>query len=147
LSQISPRTAVTPNASLKQSANKLIERIRSAFPEDAWVADKRTTDLGFDPHDTPPQWIEHFSRRTTDALTGGDNDRATAHLALLSGLLRIADSTTLECIDVYYVEPLMWGMSAEAKRDAWKLIPKNLQDWYVRMWGQQPFMGKHAPVR
>jgi hypothetical protein len=51
------------------------------------------------------------------------------------------DEATTRCIDVAYVESLMWDIKDDKlKQKGWKLIPTNLRALYVAMWGEQPFM-------
>jgi len=66
---------------------------------------------------------------------------ASRQLTLLSQLLAAGDEATARCIDVAYVESLMWDVKdPKMKREGWKLMPSNLRALYVQMWGQQSFM-------
>lgn len=89
----------------------------------------------------PFEWVERFSQLTTNAIRRGETSIAKQHLELLSRLLAAGDEATARCIDVAYVEPVMWDVKdAKAKHEGWKLVPENLRALYVQMWGQQPFM-------
>lgn len=86
-------------------------------------------------------WLEHFSQFTTDAIKRLDFTRATDHLNLLSGIVAGGDEPTVRCIDVAYVESLMWDIKDDKlKREGWRRIPVNLRALYVAMWGEWPFM-------
>jgi len=123
------------------AALRVVEAIRSAFPEDASAVDARMTREGFETAEAPHIWVEYFSQKTTDALKGDASGTAEAHLRLLSQLLDTGDEATKRCIDVSYVESLMWDIKDEnRKRAGWQLVPDNLRRLYVAMWGQQPFM-------
>lgn len=124
------------------AAQQLVEKIIAAFPDDvAWV-NARMQSQGFEPNEAPYIWVEQFSQRTTDTLKARDNAKAELHLKLMSNLLLTADVPTAKCIDVAYVESLMWDMEDEEKKQGWLLIPQNLRDLYIETWGSRPFMGK-----
>jgi len=121
------------------AAASIVEAIRAAFPEQASQIDEALAQDGYE--DAPHTWVERFSQFTTDAIRRGEYSTATAQLNLVSRLLATGDEPTLRCIDVAYVESLMWDIKDEKlKREGWKLIPENLRKLYVAMWGQQPFM-------
>jgi len=122
------------------AAQQLVEKIIAAFPDDSAVVDARVQSQGFEPKDAPYIWIEQFSQLTTDALKAGDTTKARSHLQLISGLLDSPDGASANCVDVAYVEPLMWNMSEEEKKQGWLAIPQNLRNLYVAMWGKRPFM-------
>ena len=46
----------------------------------------------------------------------------------------------IECIDVGYVESLMWSLDEKGRAWGWLLFPENLRRLYIEMWGKQPFM-------
>jgi hypothetical protein len=86
-------------------------------------------------------WVERFSQQTTDAIKGRDFIKAEAHLKLLSRLLASGDEATIRCIDVAYVESLIWDVKDEKlKKHGWSLIPANLRSLYIGMWGEKSFM-------
>jgi hypothetical protein len=91
--------------------------------------------------DAPYIWLERFSQFTTDAIKRGDFGKASSQLALLSKLVATGDELTTRCIDVAYVESLMWDIKDDKRKcEGWKLIPANLRALYVAMWGTRPFM-------
>jgi hypothetical protein len=125
------------------AANRVVERVRTAFPAEAQAVDAVLLQDGFVPLEAPNIWVERFSQRTTDALKGGDTARAGEHLKFISHMLDGADEPTIRCIDVSYVESLMWDIKdVKRKAEGWKLVPANLRQLYIAMWGEQPFMGK-----
>lgn len=86
-------------------------------------------------------WVERFSQLTTDAIKGRDFIKAEAHFKLLSRLLAGGDEATTRCIDVAYVESLMWDVKDDKlKKHVWSLLPANLRSLYIGMWGEKPFM-------
>lgn len=117
-----------------------MRQIREAFPDDASWADVKMQVQGFDMEEAPHVWIEQFSQRTTELLKSADWFKAGRHFDVMSKILETADSATTRCIDVSYVENLMWDMDVEGKRQSWSCLPQNLRALYVAMWGERPFM-------
>jgi hypothetical protein len=121
------------------AAKQVVESIRRAFPKEAAQVDAIVQRDGFE--NAHCIWVEHFSQLTTNAIRARDYEKSKARLILLSGVLSRGDSATKRCIDVAYVESLMWDIKDDkVKREGWKLIPENLRLLYVGMWGQRPFM-------
>ncbi len=121
------------------AAARIVAAIRDSFPAEAEQIDAALDREGYE--DAPHIWVERFSQFTTDAIKRRDSSTAAAHLSLLARLLAEGDEPTLRCIDVAYVESLMWDVTDDkVKRDGWNLIPLNLRKLYVEMWGQRPFM-------
>ena len=120
-------------------ANRIVESIRADWPEEAALIDADLFDCGYE--NAPHIWIERFSQFTTNAIGRGEFSTASRQLDLLSRLLAAGGEETTKCIDVAYVESLMWDVKdPKLKREGWKLMPGNLRALYVQMWGQQPFM-------
>lgn len=121
------------------AALRLVEAVRAAFAEEAASVDAILEQQGYG--DAPHIWLERFSQFTTNAIKRGDFTKATKHLVLLSRLVASGDEQTRRCVDVAYVESLMWDIKDDRlKREGWKLIPANLKALYVAMWGRRPFM-------
>jgi hypothetical protein len=113
--------------------------VRAAFPDEAESVDAVLEQQGHE--DAPHIWFERFSQLTTDAIKRRDFSKATKHVALLSRLVASGDEQTARCVDVAYVEALMWDIKDDKlKREGWKLMPANLRTLYVAMWGHRPFM-------
>jgi hypothetical protein len=122
------------------AAGQIVKSVRAAFPDEAVLIDAMLFRDGYD-EDACFTWLEHFSQFTTDAMGRRDFPKAMEHLDLLSQLLARGDERTKKCIDVAYVESLMWDVrDQKLKSEGWKLIPSNLKALYVAMWGEQPFM-------
>ena len=116
----------------------IVGAVRTAFPLEASSIDTALRHDGFELADAPHIWLERFSQLTTDALKQGEFARAAEHLRLISGLLDAGDEPTARCIDVAYVESLMWDIDDdELKRQGWKVIPGNLRSLYIAMWGNR----------
>ena len=121
------------------AADRVVESIRAAWPEEAALIDADLLACGFE--NAPHIWIERFSQFTTNAIGRGEFSTASRQLDLLSQLLAAGDEETARCIDVAYVESLMWDVKdPKMMREGWKLIPENLRALYVQMWGERPFM-------
>src|SRR4051812_41559126 len=89
----------------------LVAAVRVAFPVEAASIDERMARDGFEPDQASHVWLEHFSQRTTDAMKAGDFAAAKAHLQLMSSLFEGGDAPARRCIDVAYVEALMWDVA------------------------------------
>jgi hypothetical protein len=121
------------------AALQVVENVRAAFAVEAASVDAILEQQGCE--HAPHIWLERFSQFTTDAIKRGDLSTATKHLALLSRLVASGDEQISRCIDVAYVESLMWDIKDDRiKREGWKVIPENLRALYVAMWGHRPFM-------
>lgn len=119
---------------------RIVEAIRAALPEEASDVDAVLQRDGYE-EDAHHTWIERFSQLTTDAIKGRDFFKATEHLQLVARLLDRGDEETIRCIDVAYVESLMWDINDEdLQRTGWRIVPVKLRDLYVAMWGERPFM-------
>jgi len=127
------------------AGQRIVASVRSAFPDDARLIDTSLRDDHFEVEESPHIWLERFSQFTTNAIKRGQYATASEHLNLLSALLTAADEPTIRCIDVAYVESLMWDIEdGNVKHEGWRLIPSNLQSLYTAMWGKQPFMQRTA---
>jgi len=122
------------------AASKIVGAVRTAFAEEAAAVDEILLRDGYD-EDAYFTWIERFSQFTTDAIKRKDFEKATGHMNLLSRVLDAGNQATIQCIDVAFVESLMWDIKDEKlKREGWRLMPSNLRALYVAMWGERPFM-------
>lgn len=121
------------------AACRIVDLIRSAWPDEATLIDADLLARGFE--GSPFEWVERFSQLTTNAIGRGEFSTASRQLTLLACLLAAGDEATAQCIDVAYVESLMWDVKdPKMKREGWKLIPENLRALYLQMWGKQSFM-------
>jgi len=117
-----------------------VQAVRTSFPEAADGVDAFIRSRGFD-DSSHHEWLERFSQLTTDAIKRQDLQTARAHLNLLSRVLAAGGEEVTKCIDVSYVEPLMWDLKDESlKRQGWSIIPANLRSLYSAMWGERGFM-------
>lgn len=125
-----------------EAAHRIVERLRAAFPNDAACVDRRVADQGLGRHESPYSWVEHFSQLTTDAIKGKDLTTAERHLQEVSAILASGDEEVVRCIDVAYVECLMWDIRDEKRKaEGWRVMPDNVRRLYLGMWGERPFMG------
>ena len=56
------------------------------------------------------------------------------HLIFFSRQFDMGSESVKSCIDVSYVENLMWDLEIEDKKWAWSLFPENLKTLYIDMW-------------
>lgn len=119
-----------------------IAEVRAAFalrfPTEAQLADVYLTENYFD-RDAHCMWFERLSQMTTDAMTRREEATVGMHLKVVSDLLALADEEARKIIDACYVESLMWNLDSAGKKWAWALIPPNIRELYVEMWGENAF--------
>jgi hypothetical protein len=118
---------------------KFILEIREVFPDVAARIDGWLNHLGFEPEDKMyTSMFEALSQATADTIKIRDKDTALKHLKYMSQKLTNATNAEREYIDVYYVEPLLWDIKdSELRKWGWSLIPENLRELYVGVWGAQ----------
>lgn len=122
------------------SARDIVLSVRASFREAAEDIDANMLSCGYD-EDATHAWLERFSQLTTDAIKRKDFDTARGHLSLMSRLLSSCGEEATKCIDVAYVESLLWDIRDETlKREGWKIIPANLRALYLAMWRERDFM-------
>ncbi|WP_350595102.1 MULTISPECIES: hypothetical protein [unclassified Pseudoalteromonas] len=115
--------------------------IKQRFPEVANRIELNNNRMGYEPDDKMyTAEMETFSQTTTDAIKAGDHDRALNYLKYMSEKLLVASVIEREYIDVYYVESLLWDIKdKKIKQAGWLLIPSNLKQLYIEMWGNPSF--------
>jgi len=129
------RTLMEPPASVV----RLKQDICARFPDEARDVTVRVAELGYEP-DMLTTWFEQFSQETTEAMRDRNESRVRAHLSFMSDRLATADAAAREYIDVYYVEALMWNLDEVGKKWAWPLVPGNLRDLFIAIWGEPKFV-------
>lgn len=88
------------------------------------------------PKDAHTGWLERFCDTTNQAMVLRDEDRVQAHLAFIAQQLTEGDDEVRRVIDVGYAENMMSLLDAETKRWAWPLVPQNLKQLYLDLWGE-----------
>jgi hypothetical protein len=116
----------------------LREAIAQQFPTEAARANERLEQCGFGA-DAHIIWLEEFCRSTTNSVAALDGAVVTAHLAFMANQLARGDAEVRSAIDVAYVEPLLHGLKGDRKRWALALMPPNIKQLYVQMWGELRF--------
>ena len=115
-----------------------INEIRNKFPDVSVKIDEWMDRQGYDASDKMyTSMMEEFSQVTTDAIKAKDEEKALSYLSYMSEKLKSATSKEYEYIDVYYVESLLWDVKDKSTlRFGWDLIPDNLKNLYIEMWGK-----------
>ncbi len=122
------------------AAQQIVTAVRAAFPQEAALADEMLVRDEYD-EDAYFIWLEHFSQFTTDAIKRLEFAKAQEHLNLFSRIVAGGNPAAVRCVDVAYVESLMWDIKDnQLKKQGWKLIPANLKALYIALWGEWPFM-------
>lgn len=85
------------------------------------------------------EMMNEFSDVTSEAIRDRNESEARTYLDYVSKLLDNADEKVEEYIDVYYVEILMYDLDNESRKWGWPIIPSNLKELYVAMWGKPKF--------
>lgn len=121
---------------------KSVERLRAVlsyrFAAEARDIDAQMLDDFYD-GDAHESWLERFCDKTNAAIARRDEAMVLAHLSFMETQLDDCDEACRQAIDVGYAENLMWNVDSEAKRWVWPLVPKNLKQLYVDMWGEPTF--------
>ena len=120
---------------------QFISDIRKAFPDVGRAIDVWMEKQGFDEEDKAyASMFEAFSQETTNEMKRLNEGIVRSHLEYMSKKLSRASKKEYEYIDVYYVESLMWDINDKGiKKWAWALMPANLKELYVDMWGPPTF--------
>jgi hypothetical protein len=118
-----------------------IELTRSCFPNAARKTDEKMKNMGFDNEDKAYfTWIESFADITNALIHERMQVEVEKHLIFFSQQFEIGSESVKNCIDVSYVENLMWNLDSEDKTWAWSLIPENLKSVYIDMWDESSWM-------
>ena len=130
-----PNSSDDPSPRIDPSVRKLLLGIWHTFPDVALRMKRVARQRGAVWFATCAM-MEEFSQATTDAMRVRDEASVRAHLHYVEAVLRTADAITLEYIDVYYVECLMWDLDEPAKKWAWARMPSSLKALYINFWGK-----------
>jgi len=111
---------------------KIVEEIKTLFPEDAREVDKRLIE-------TTDTWscyffIEYFSDVTGIYLKRKNYTQAKKHLDYFNHKLKSSNEEIVKIIDIPYVENILWQLNPKEKKEVWKHIPKGIQERYKRIW-------------
>lgn len=113
-----------------------VESIRKSLPEESLrvdgILDENVHGLGF-------QWVETFADVTNADIRRRDEKKLGNQFEFFSKAYDRGSAIVKNCIDVSYVENLMWDLGPKDKKWAWPLIPSNLQALYIQMWGIPQF--------
>jgi hypothetical protein len=118
---------------LRESVARMKAAVAARFPEDAEVVDAQMLDFDDDAYEV---WLENFCELTNAAMARRDEATVRAHLSYISQQLNEGDEEVTRAVDVAYAENLMWSLNGEGKRWAWPLVPSNLRQLYLNMWGE-----------
>ena len=115
---------------------KFFERIRDALPEVASKTDEIMRERGFNSDDeTEYLWLEALADITNMYIQRRNQDKLRKALHFFSKEFDSGTNTIKNCIDVSYMENLMWDLNSADKKWVWPQIPENLKKLYVAMWG------------
>lgn len=124
----------------EKDINTFVNAIRRDLPRAAEQTDRLMIDLGFEPREELNYlWVEAFADVTNNIIRNRDKRELDAHFHFFSEQLEHGSQSVKNCIDVSYVENLMWSLEARDKKWAWPQIPKNLQALYIAIWGEPDF--------
>jgi len=117
---------------------EFLSEIKETFPEVAVFIDNSRRETGFTEEDKMFTCdMEAFSQATTNEIGKLNIETAASHLNYMSKKLKNAEPIIHEYIDIYYVELLMWDIDdKKIFRQGWELIPQNLKELYIAMWGK-----------
>lgn len=114
----------------------LVQHIRSQLPAASISTDELMLERGYEIDDNLFNlWIEALADVTNTFIKQKNEQEVIKHLAFFSSQLEKTSKKVKECIEVSYVENLMWNSVGEHKKWAWSLFPENLKRLYAAMWG------------
>jgi hypothetical protein len=117
-----------------------VKSIRQALPDAAAKTDEIMRGRGFDSEeDAEFIWVEALADVTNMYIRRRNQEEVERELSFFSKQWDRGTDIVRNCIDVSYVENLLWDLASEDKEWAWPQIPENLQKLYVAMWGKPGF--------
>jgi hypothetical protein len=114
----------------------LVKLIRSYFPDASEKTDESMIRMGFEHEDEAYYytWVEAFANETNSLMRERRQTEVEKHLIFFVRQFDMGSDSVKSCIDVSYVENLMWDLDIEDKKWAWLLFPENLKLLYIDMW-------------
>lgn len=113
---------------------KIVEEIKTLFPEDAKEIDKRLIE-------TTDTWscyffIEYFADITGVYLKRKNYIQAKAHLKYIETKFNNAEDKIAKILNDGYVENILYQLNPKERKEVWEHIPKGIQERYIRIWGR-----------
>lgn len=120
----------------EQDIREFVQAIRNALPEAAQKTDHMMRGRGWDSDEGAEYiWVEALADVTNMYVRRRDQQEVEKHLRFFAVELDRRSDAVKNCIDVSYVENLMWDLKREDKAWFWPRIPENLRKLYVAFWG------------
>ena len=117
-----------------------IKAIRKALPNAAEKTDAIMHERGFESdQEAEYLWVEALADVTNMYVHQRNQHEVGEQLRFFSEQFDLGTDTVKNCIDVSYVENLMWNLNVEDKKWVWLQIPENLQRLHIAMWGIPSF--------
>ena len=114
----------------------LVQLIRSQLPSASISTDELMLERGYEVGDSLFYlWIEAVADVTNDFIPEKNEQEVVKHLTFFSRQFEKNGEKVKNCIEVGYVENLMWNSPGELKKWAWLLFPENLKRLYTAIWG------------
>ncbi len=124
----------------------LVHSIRESLPEAADLANTFFKERGFDIKDEFDiedelhyLWVEALADATNSFIKQNRMEEVKTLLQFMSSKLNEGSAPVKNCLDVSYIENLMWDLDEEDQKRAWPLFPENLKALYIAMWGEPDF--------
>ncbi|MBW1783419.1 MAG: hypothetical protein JRL30_22085 [Deltaproteobacteria bacterium] len=117
-----------------------LKAIRRALPNAAAKTDKIMHERGYESEeDSEHLWVEALADVTNAHIQQRNQKEVKTQLRFFSEQFDRGPDAVKNCIDVSYVENLMWNLPPEDKKWVWPQIPENLQHLYIAIWGLPRF--------
>ena len=117
-----------------------VAAIRQMLPNAAAKTDQIMIGRGFELEEEAHYlWIEALADVSNSLIREKNENEFKKHMDYFSVQYDQGSESVKNCIDVSYVENLMWDLKAEDKKWALPLIPDNLMKLYDAMGGQPSF--------
>lgn len=115
----------------------LVKNIRQALPGAADQTDRLMADSGFDQEEEAHYlWMEALAEVANELICQKDEGELKALLAHLSSEYDSGSGAVKNCIEVSFVENLLWDLEPDEKAWAWPRIPDNLAKLYTATQGK-----------
>ena len=120
----------------ERRARALLDSAAKQVPPVGEAMRRALSERNIEEFDPSFMW-EAFAGQTSTAVRESNAELAQEHLRFVSQAVNPNDNYLFELIDVFYVEPLFVGLSAEQRRTGEGLLPLNLRLMYSRVHGNR----------
>lgn len=110
----------------------LVQEIKKQFPEviDDIKEEQYQTSMGWSCFG----WIEQFGLMTRDLLRKKAYGQAQMYLNFMDRILKTDDQDKKNILETGFVENILWELTPEQQKAAWKYVPERTKKSYALIW-------------